>query len=330
MVRRSVAAGAGVIVFILLAFAVKGCLDSRKEQAFKDYVRDVSALIGESDRQGDNLFVLLGNPADAGSEVEVQNQLNAFRNESDRLVDRAEGTEHPDDLKGAHSFLVETLAFRRDGVATIADQVPNVLADQGDRAESTRLIASAMQNFLTSDVIYQTRVVPALERTLKAEQLTGEVEVRPSQFLADIDFLQPDVVADRIAGGGTASGEAAPGLHGNGLVSASLGGQALTPDAPASITLSDDLAFEVQVANQGENTETDVQVNVTVGSGGDEIQADKVLDEIAAGETKAVEVPLTEQPATGQTVPINVEIEAVPGEEKTDNNAGEFSAIFTR
>ena len=86
----------------------------------------------------------------------------------------------------------------------------------------------------------------------------------------------------------------------------------------------------MQVANSGENTETDVQVNVTIGAGGDAIKLDGVLDEIAAGETKSVQIPLTDQPPTGQNVPITIEIEAVPGEEKTDNNQGEFSAIFTR
>ena len=86
----------------------------------------------------------------------------------------------------------------------------------------------------------------------------------------------------------------------------------------------------IQVANQGENTETDVKVNVTVGRGDDAIKLDKVLDTIAAGETKPVEIPLADQPPTGQNVPITVEVEAVPGEKKTDNNKGTFAAIFTR
>ena len=109
-----------------------------------------------------------------------------------------------------------------------------------------------------------------------------------------------------------------------------LGGQALTPGGSASVRLADDLQFTIQVANQGENTETDVKVNVTVGRGGDSIKLDKVLDTIAAGETKPVEIPLADQPPTGQNVPITVEIEPVAGEKKTDNNKGTFAAIFTR
>jgi hypothetical protein len=41
-------------------------------------------------------------------------------------------------------------------------------------------------------------------------------------------------------------------------------------------------------------------------------------------------VALDGQPPTGQNVPITVEVAAVPGEEKTDNNKQTFSAVFTR
>ena len=323
------AAGAGLLVLLLLAFGLKSCLDASKERSFKDYVRSVGALAGESDGQGDNLFRILSDPAAAGSDVEVENQLNTFRNESDQLVERAQELDPPDELAEAHRFFVQTLEFRRDGVAVVADELPNVLAAQGDRREGTETIANSMLNFSTSDVIYQTRVEPALKEGLDQEGLEGEERVLPSTFLESIEYLQPDFVADQIGGGGKPDADAAPGLHGNGLAGVSLGGQALTPGASASVPISGDLLFEVQVANQGENTETDVQVNVTVGEGGEAIRLEKVLDEIAAGETKAVEVPLADQPPTGQNVPITVEIEPVPGEENTDNNSEEFVAIFT-
>ncbi len=330
MVRRSIAAGAGLLVFLLLLFAFKGCLDSRKEQSFQDYVSEVRALVDESDRQGESLFTLLSDPGAAGSEVEVQNQLNAFRNEADQFVERAQDLDHPDELDGAQADLIEVLRFRRDGVGIIADQVPVLLTDRGDREQATEAIAGGMQFFLTSDVIFDSRFVPAVEAGLE-EQEIQEAELE-SGYLADIEFLQPDAVAERVGAGGGAERsdeEAAPGLHGNGLGAVTLGGLELVPGGQVTVPLGEDLSFDVQVANQGENTETDVQVNVTVGAGGDAIALDSVLDEIAAGETKSVQIPFSEAPPTSQIVPITVEIEAVPGEEKTDNNQGEFSATFT-
>ena len=329
MVRRSVAAGASLLVAILFLFLLKGCLDSRKENAFEDYVGEVSALVGESNDQSDALFALLTDSGGA-SEVEITNQLNAFGVQAEQLVDRAKATEHPDEVDVAHGYLVETLEFRRDGVRAIADELPAVANAQDGAGEGTDRIARAMLFFSTSDIIYQSRAKERLKDALEEQELS--LALPPdSFFLPDVELLQPDVVADRIAGigGGGSDGEAAPGLHGNGLVSVSLGGQALTPGGSATIPLSTEPAFEVQVANQGENTETDVNVVVTLGEGGDAITLEKALDEIAAGETKAVEIPLTDQPPTGQNVPMTVEVEPVPGEEKTDNNVGEYSVIFT-
>jgi len=332
MVRRSVAGGAVLLVFLLLLFAFKGCLDSRKEQSFNDYVSEVRALVDESDRQGESLFTLLSDPGAAGSEVEVENQLNAFRNEADQFVERARDIDRPDELEGAQADLVEVLRFRRDGVGIIADQVPVLLTEQGDREQATEDIAGSMQLFLTSDVIFGQRVEPAITAALEEQEIAREEAELTSSYLADIEFLQPDAVAERVGGGvggDRADEEAAPGLHGNGLGVVTLAGLELVPGGQVTVPLGEDLSFDVQVANQGESTETDVQVNVTVGAGGDAIALESVLDEIAAGETQSVQIPLSEEPPTGQTVPITVEIAAVPGEEKTDNNQGEFSATFT-
>jgi hypothetical protein len=67
-----------------------------------------------------------------------------------------------------------------------------------------------------------------------------------------------------------------------------------------------------------------------VGQGGDAIELEETLPEIAAGELKTVTIPLSEQPPTGQNVPITVNVKPVPGEEVTDNNEAEFTVIFTR
>jgi uncharacterized membrane protein len=139
-------------------------------------------------------------------------------------------------------------------------------------------------------------------------------------------------VSDRVNALRTGSGgqDAAPGLHGNGIGTVTLGGQTIASGGSTTIALSDDLAFEVQVVNQGDNTETDVTVRATIGRGDDAIDAEEQLDSLAAGETKSVTVAVPEQPPTGQTVPVVVEVEPVPGEEKTDNNELRASVIFTR
>lgn len=331
MVRRSLAAGAALVVLILLVFGVRGCLDSRKDSAINDWVRDVDALIKESNGESDSLFQQLDGSG-GGTDVEVENALNSFRIQSAQLVDRAKGLDHPGDLDTAQAQLVETLDFRALGIAQIADALPSALTD-GDQAEgAAKRIAEAMQLFLTSDQIYARRVLPEINTVLEDNGLSQSLS--ESTFLKDLAWLDPAEVADRLggiaSGGGGNDEEAAPGLHGNGLGTVTLGGQTLTPGGSTSVTASGDLAFEVQVLNQGENTETDVKVTATVGSGADEIVGEGVIDTIAAGEAQTVSIPLEGTPPTGQAVPIKIEVGLVPGEdESVGNNEAEFSVIFT-
>ncbi len=189
----------GVIVVVLLVLLVRGCLNAQKERAYEDYVQEVSSLVAESDQQSSGLFQLLAG-TEGQSQVDVQNNVNGFRVESEQLVERARGAEHPDALDEAQDYLVEALQFRSDGMAGIASRLPSALGEEG-RGDAVGQIAAQMQNFLTSDVIYSQRVIPSLEGPLRREGLRGQVgDVPQSRFLPDIDWLQPDLVEARIAG----------------------------------------------------------------------------------------------------------------------------------
>jgi hypothetical protein len=332
--RRTIAGVGVVIVLILLIFGVRGCLDARQEQAIEDYSDDSAALLRESKEEGDQLFELLQGEGGADQATSILNTLNGFRSTSATRVDRARDLDVPGDLDDAQSELLEVLELRAESFARLSNALQVALGDQ-DRRTGSDNVAIEMQAFLASDVIDFRRFRPALFDVLRDKGL-GEPEQLPRNgFVPDVEWLQPDFVADQVnalrtgTGGGT-DGEPAPGLHGNGLAAVALGGTALTPGGSSTVQLTQDLAFEIQVQNQGENTENDVQVRVTVGDGGDAVELDDTIDTIAVGEIQTVTIPLTREPPTGQAVPITVEVEPVTGEEKTDNNTQESSVIFTR
>jgi hypothetical protein len=323
---------AGLIVLVLLVLGIRGCLNARKEEAMQNYVTDANELVRQSNSGGRRLFRVLQGPGGQDQAVNTENALNGERVAASGLVDQARDLDVPDELSTAQDYLVETLELRRDGVAGIANAVPQALADQ-ERRQSTQRVSQMMRVFSASDVIYSARYVPSVNRALEEEEVAAEEPVE-SNFLPDTEWLDPTFVADQVAGIRSGAGDggdqaAAPGLHGNGLGTVTLGGVALVPGGSATVPLTGDLAFEVQISNQGENTETDVPVRVTVGEGGDATTGEEAIDEIAAGETKTVSVPLDEQPPTGENVPVEVEVEAVPGEEMTDNNIADFTVIFT-
>ncbi len=337
MARRTIAIGAGLLVLILLILGVRGCLSARNETAVKDYVADASELADSSRLEGRQLFDLLGGSGDQDDAVDAANVVNGLRSESATLVDRATDLDVPGEAADAQDYLVESLELRRDGLAAVARALPGALADE-ERRESTADIARVMQVLLASDVLMEYRFRPALQRALDDADLSGQATVpRAGQvrFVAGPEWVEPTFVADQVAGlrggagGDTGGDSASPGLHGNGLGTVTLGGVALVPGGDATVPLSGDLSFEVQVINQGENNETDVNVVVSVGEGDDEIQVEEAIPEIAIGEQQTVTIPLGQDPPTGQNVPINVEVQPVDGEDMTDNNSADFTVIFT-
>jgi len=330
MVRRTIAAGAAILVFILLVVAFKGCLNARKERNMQDYARNTNELVGLSKAESRRLFAILGGPSDQNQDVDRRNQVNTLKIDSATLVDRAQNLDVPDQMSKAQGYFVEGLELRRDAIAEIAKQLPGALAQQEQR-QSTDRIAQMMRVFDASDVLMTSRFRVELAKALDKENVSAALpSLNALAFLPDVQWLQPDYVAQQISGIRGSSGSATPGLHGNGLGTVALGGVTLTAGGSTTVQLTNDIAFDIQVVNQGDSTETDVGVTVNVGSGADAIKAEETIPEIGAGELKTVSIPLTSQPPTGQNVPITVNVKPVPGEKVTDNNKGQFTVIFTR
>jgi hypothetical protein len=330
MVRRTIALVGGLIVLILLVLLVRSCFNARKENAIKNYSNDSAELLHVSKNEGDGLFQLLQGQGGADRATAIITQLNGYRAESATLVDRANKLDPPGELSDAQRELLTVLELRRDAFAKVTDALRVGLGD-ANRREGTTEVAKQMQVFLASDVIDTLRYRRDLFQVLNDHDLSAPA-LPKNGFVPDIQWLQPNYVADQVnalrtgSGGGTAT----PGLHGNGIAGATLGGVALSPSGSASVQLSGALSFEIQVQNQGENTENDVTVSVTVGDGSDADTREKTIDTIAPGEIQTVTIPLDKQPPTGQNVPIKITVKPVPGEQKTDNNTLQSSVIFTR
>jgi hypothetical protein len=328
MIRRSIGVGAAVLAIILLVVGVNGCLDARKDRAYRSYADDVRALVRSEQQVSAQLFKVLSTPS-KGDPLAVQTQLNALRVDAQQLADRVDGTDHPDELNSANNWLSVAFQFRADAIASIAEKSPTALGDKGSRP-AIESIAGQMQALLASDVIYLQRALPALNA---AYDERGIDETFPGdRFLPELSWLDPDVVARRIAkvGGGT-SKAATPGLHGTGLqgVSVQPAGTDLTDQGVNRVALADQLSFDVQVQNQGESEETDVTVTITI-QDGKRITLDQDIPRIAAGGSETVSIPLTEAPATGKVSDVTVEVAPVPGEGTKDNNKNSYQVVFTK
>lgn len=332
------AMGAGVVVLILLFLLIKGCASIRKENSYKDYVREVSADVQQSQQESDAVFGLLRKGQAAGqSPVDLQNNINGFRAEAAKLAERARKRDVPGEVKGANRYLVDALQLRADGLGSVARLLPTALGDQG-AGTAIKNIAAQNRLFDASDVLFTQRYLPQLFKTIKDQGLENDVPIpttlrSPKGFLPSIDWLRPNSVASQLTG--TASTDdttaATPGLHGTGLVAVTVqpSGKALSTSGTTDITAAKGLSFDVQVQNQGQNDEKNVTVQVKVSGSGKPINVDQQIASIAQGATETASVPLPSLPGTGRPVTITVSVKGVPGEKKLDNNKQTYQAIFT-
>jgi len=327
-----------IVILILIVIAFRGCLDARKDRSFQNYVSDLSSITAQSEQLSSGFFDTLenkgtGNAGDLGFEGEV----NGDKGTSQELLDRAQGLDAPDDIKGAQEQVALSFELRHDALEGIAAQLQGLSAGGAEADKAGKAIYTQMKVLSASDILY-ARAQDQIEQALTDNEVTVDEGVPDSQFLPDDpNYLDPAVTADALGGvslatgGGTTSDASCKNdgeTHGLGLVDGSTllqpSGTALANGGTAA-AVSGDNEIEVSVQNQGTADESGIKVDVSSDSG---ISESGTIDQIAAGETQTVKIPLQPEPKAGDSVTIDVEVATVPCEQVADNNKASFTVTF--
>jgi hypothetical protein len=332
--RQAIALGGLIVLLILIVLGINGCLNSRKDNALKDYNRNVTAVINDSDGSvGKPFFQLMSQGARNSQDLQVQ--VNQLRVAADEDVKRAKAFDVPGDMGAAQRNLELVLNFRDEGLKKIADLIPSALG-RGQTAESAiKSISAEMQTFLASDVVYTQRVAPLVKDALDKNGIKGQT-IAGSQFMNSVAWLNPAYVSDRLTGTSTStgtSGQPTPGLHGHGLLSTAVGDKVLQPASTGAVTTvpaSANVAFTIKFANQGDSDERNVKVSIRVKGGGKNITQTKTIAQTKSKSDATVNIPLGQAPPVGTGTTVTVAIAKVPGEENLTNNRSEYTVIFTR
>jgi len=328
MVRRLLVAGVGIVLIIIVALVINGCVKSEKQQALKTYNREVSVIANESDTQvSQPLFVALTNSA-SKSALDVELQVDELLKQAQAIATRAKSLSVPGEMAGAQQDLLLALDLRVEGMTKIAALVPTALGGQAKQASAK--IAGDMEIFLASDVIYSQRVTPLIKQTLTDHGIQG-LTTASTRFLPNIGWLEPAATLARLTGqasGGSSSTGLAPGSHGSALLGVSVGANALQPEPTLNhISGGANPTFTAIVEDSGENAETDVKVEVTVTAAGKQYKASHVINQAQAGSKYNVEVTVVGVPQ-GVAAKVEAYVEPVPGETDLENNKSTYLAIF--
>ena len=160
--------------------------------------------------------------------------------------------------------------------------------------------------------------------------MTG-INVPSSKFLISPDFASAAAMKsiwERLQG--ASSGGNPTGVHGMGIESVKVlpAGQQLSQDTDTTITVTQDLAFEVTVKDTGDSEEVQVQVDLTIQRTPTPIKKTETIPLINTGETKTIVFRDLGSPPFERTT-VKVDVIPVPGEENTSNNSYEYPVIFT-
>ncbi len=320
MIRRGLALGAGLLVLILIVLGVRGCLDARKNRALSDYADDVTQIVDETDQTSKAFFGKLEDPGSL-SVTDFVAEVSADRSAMDNYASRIDGLDAPGDMGNAQDNLELVYQLRSSAMGEIADRMSTALGDVGSE-QAMAIIANQIQVLHASDVLYKSVVRPEINGVLGDNGISGS-DVPESVFVPDgIRWLDEAEVSAALgtlsAGGGETSG-----IHGLGLAGVSVNGTELVEGGATGVVGEGTPEVEVQVENQGESTENEVTVSVTV-NGGNTLQQD--ISSIGSLEIQSASIPLT--PAPKGEVTLEVEAQPVPGERVSTNNKASYTVVF--
>lgn len=329
--RRAIAAVGILIVVILIALGVHSCQVSARNSSLKDYTNSVSSLIQRSTQTGSQLFNVLGRGGGQSNAQNLQNEVSRTRATALAELTTAQGSNVPDEVKGANVNLLLALQMRVDGITNIASQIQPALGNSINK-DAINTIAGEMARFYASDVLYKDYAAPAIAGALHAAGLAvganGQA-IAGGQFLPSVQWLTPAFIAGELGaslpGVPSTSTKVAPGLHGHSLDSVSVAGTTLQTGSTNTIPTTPAPSFTLNFTNGGNNNETNVVCKVSVT--GTSLSGQTIVPQTAAGQHASCKVTLSSAPTAG-TDTVVATVEPVPGEKNKANNSLSFPVTF--
>jgi hypothetical protein len=329
-----------VVLIVVLAFVIQDCRRDQRVDAYKTYVNSAGQVADQSAQQGTALLRILQN-REGRNASQLQQQVRTLSTQAEGLATRADELDPPDGLREADRDLVTALRYRANGLASLAEALPNIIRSDNARFAS-RSIADTMKRFSASDVIYKDSFVDVVQARIRDENIAGLEVAGDALFLpGNNDRFATEAGARTLlnglrrqgGAGGTQTGDG--NLRGTSLVSvrALPSDTTLQAGSVTSIPASASLQWAVTVRNGGDFVENGVKVTATMrypGGAGEDVQ-EATIETISPGEEKTVRVPPPPSDAQqpGQEGSLTVNVEPVEGEQNVDNNRAEYPVTIT-
>jgi hypothetical protein len=316
-----------VAALVFFGLLIQSCASTSKHDSYKNYMDKVGTIAHSSEDNGTAVANALITPG--VKTASLSDTLRGIAEQERQNVTAAQNLDVPGPLRDENQQMVEALQLRVSGVRGLAD---TFAANPTSKASGeAALLAAQADRLLASDVVWDDLFLAPATLEMKRQGVSG-VAVPDSNFVSNRDLTTERSMAlllTRLKGattGGTPSG-----VHGSNIVDTKVlpGGATLSQTNENTITATTDLAFVVTIEDSGDSQEVGIKVTLTIQKPQGAIVKTKTVPLINPGQQKSITFTDLGQVPFAQKTTVNVDVAAVPGEQKTDNNKASYPVIFS-
>jgi len=316
-----------VAALVFFGLLIQSCASTSKHDSYKNYMDKVGTIANSSEDNGTAVANALITPG--VKTASLSSTLRGIAEQERQNVTAAQNLDVPGPLRDENQQMVEALQLRVSGVRGLAD---TFAANPTSKASGeAALLAAQADRLLASDVVWDDLFLAPATAEMKRQGVSG-VAVPDSNFVSNRDLTTERSMAlllTRLKGattGGTPSG-----VHGSNIVDTKVlpGGATLSQTEENTITATTDLAFVVTIEDSGDSQEVGIKVTLTIQKPQGAIVKTKTVPLINPGQQKSITFTDLGQVPFAQKTTVNVDVAAVPGEQKTDNNKASYPVIFS-
>ncbi len=299
------------MVFGFIFFVARGCVANQQSTQVRKYVTSADSFLSDSSNAGrGELQGILGNAGGDPARLDDEALAQAANRTEQQYLQALRQEEIPPEFDDAHHYVVTALGVRSQATDEL------VQAASGDAGGFTRELATAVEDYRTSDSIVANYYIPAVKHSLEtAGQTSDQAYLEEPQSFMDYGALGFDAAPVS----GTASSDP-NALHGVQVTAVEVAGKRLYSNGNVILTGADEPTFAVTLGNSGEVPETGVEVEVILNTSAERQSESKTIARIEPNKVATVEVGGFIPGELDETARTTVEAGPVEYEKRTANN----------
>jgi hypothetical protein len=300
------------VVFGFIFFVARGCVATQQSTQVRKYVTSADSFLSDSSNAGrEELQRILGNARGNPASLDDEALAQVANRTEQQYLQALRQEEIPPEFEDAHHYVVTALGIRSQATEKL------VQAATGDASGFSGELATAFEDYRTSDSIIANHYIPAVKHSLEIAGQTSDQNYleEPQSFM---DYGELGIDTPPVSGVARSDPNA---LHGVRITAVRVAGMQLNSDGNVVLTGADEPIFAVTVGNEGEVPETGVEVEVVLTTRAERQSEGKTIARLEPKEMATVEVGGFVPGELDETARVTVEAGPVEYEKRTANNA---------